>query len=560
MTEMNNFSVLIGGKAGFGIDRAGSVIAGLLNRLGYRVYIYRDYPSLIRGGHTFSIIRASSHKIACHQNKIDFLLALNQETFNVHKDRLKPGAAVIYDSDSVNVPDTAGKIQTSGIPGGTIIKEEKSSEIMRNSCIIGAFCKTAGISWEIAEAVLRKNFPKETDMNLKVARRGYDQAVELAKVEVLKSDKMPLVTGNEALGLGLVKGGLKAYISYPMTPSSGILHFLANNAGPFGLKVIHPESETGVILMALGFSYAGQKAAVGTSGGGFCLMTEGLSLSGMAELPVVIILGQRPGPSTGLPTYTAQTELNFAVNAGHGEFSRLVVAPGDAEEAYYWSAVSLNLAWRCQIPAIILSDKTLAEGTYNFDLAAVKEIAQEPLVLRDDKEPYKRYADTETGVSPLSFPPDKGAVIKVNSYERDENGITTEDPQITRKMQEKRLRKGQFLKKELEKYETVKVSGNKESSTAVLCWGSNKGVCVEAAQNLGLKVVQPVVIWPFPAIRVAESVKGIQNLICVENNAGGQLANLAEAHGIRVNQRILRCDGRPFALEEMEEELKNEQH
>ncbi len=376
------------------------------------------------------------------------------------------------------------------------------------------------------------------------------------KIVSTGKENLPLVSGNEIIGLGLLAGGLKTYIAYPMTPSSGILHFLAGLADKFALKVIHPESEISVILMALGASYTGDKVAVGTSGGGFCLMTEGLSLSGMAELPVTIIVGQRSGPSTGLPTYTGQTELLFVLSAGQGEFSRFVVAPGDAEEAYFWSARALNISSKYQIPAIILTDKTLAEGTYSFDINAVGLPQEEKIPLWDRQGQYKRYLDTQTGVSALAFAPDKDAVIKINSYEHDEYGITSEDPQVTSKMQEKRLRKEKYLAQELENYKPVGVYGNDNSSTAILCWGSNKGVCIEAAVSLGLKVIQPQVLWPFPVTQFKAALEGVKTLVCVENSATGQLPNLLSRFGFQVDRRILKYDGRPFELNELEEKIK----
>lgn len=553
---VNDFSVLIGGKAGFGIDRSSLVIAGILNRLGYRLYIYRDYPSLIRGGHTFSIIRASGEKIAAHKNRIDVLLALNQDTIDLHKNKLTDRSVIIYDPDSIK-PDTlpAGKAANAVRLAG-IAKEENAPEIMRNSCIIGALCKVCGLDWNILDAVFRKNYSSDIDINLKIARRGYDAVEELLKVEPLKQEPLPVFTGNEAVGLGLAKAGLGTYIAYPMTPTSPILHFLAGAAKDLGLKVMHPESEIAVILMALGAAYCGEKAAVGTSGGGFCLMTEGLSLSGMAELPVVIILGQRPGPSTGLPTYSTQTELGFALSAGQGEFLRFIVAPGDAEEAYYWSGVALDIAWKYQIPSIILTDKTLGEGTYSFDKGMIKESAALQPVLWNKKDTYKRYLDSDTGISPLLFAPAKDAVIKVNSYEHDEYGITTEDPVITNKMQEKRFRKEKFINKDLEGYEVVKVYGNAKSKTAIICWGSNKGVCVEAAKDLDVKIIQVLVMSPFPLKQLKAALKGVKNTIAVENNATGQLVKLINLYGLDVDKKVLRYDGRPFSVEELEQKMR----
>ncbi len=551
---MDDFSVLIAGKAGDGIDKAGLIIAHILNQLGRRIYIYRDYPSVIRGGHTFSIIRSAQNKIYAHRKQIDFLLALNQQAMDFHKDKLKEGCFFIYDSEQV-VSGPASECGI-GLALSKILKEEGALPVMRNSCIIGGFSKAIGEKWEVLEAAIRKDVPRETELNLKVVKRGYDAARELIKMEPLAQGSLPIVTGNEAIGLGLIKGGLKTYVAYPMTPSSGILHFLAEIADDFSLKVIHPESEIGVMLMALGFAYTGEKTAIGTSGGGFCLMTEGLSFSGMAELPVVIMVGQRTGPSTGLPTYTGQTELFFVLNAGHGEFSRFVVAPSDPEEAYFWSAASMNIAWKYQVPAIILSDKTLCEEAYSFDIDTVPEIKEAGPILWDRNSQYKRYLDTENGISPLAFVPDKDTVIKVNSYEHDESGITTEDPQITKKMQDKRLRKERYLAQELEAYKTVNVYGDSNSSTALLCWGSNKGVCKEVSERLGLKVIQPVVLSPFPVRQFQDAVKGVKEIIAVENNATAQLSRLVNSFGFKVSQNLLKYDGRPFSVEELEEGLK----
>jgi len=550
---MDDFSVLIGGKAGDGIDKAGLILARILNRLGFRLYIYRDYPSVIRGGHTFSIIRASQNKIAAHRDKVDFVLALNKETLDLHRNRLKKDCFFIYDSEQINPANIA--TCGIGIPLGNILKEENALPVMRNSCLIGAFCKTAGIAWNVLEEVLKRNVSKEIELNLKVARRGYNAAQELVKIEPVSQTVLPLLSGNAAIGLGLIKAGLRAYIAYPMTPSSPILHFLADIAGDFALKVIHPESEIGVILMALGFSYAGEKVAVGTSGGGFCLMTEGVSLAAMAELPIVVIVGQRPGPSTGLPTYSSQTELHFVLNAGHGEFGRFLIAPGDVEQSYYWSAMALNMAWKYQMPSFILSDKNLGEGIFNFDIAAIDEIKEEMPLSWDRKPSYKRYLNTESGISPLAFVPDKEAVIKINSYEHDEYGITTEEPQTTKMMQDKRLRKERYLAEELEGYETVKVYGNNNSSTALLCWGSNKGVCLEAGENLGLKVIQPIVLSPFPLHQFQEALKGVKKLVNVEDNATAQLAKLIRGYGFNPDKNLLKYDGRPFSLDELEAQL-----
>jgi 2-oxoglutarate ferredoxin oxidoreductase subunit alpha len=546
---MREISLLIGGKAGNGINQSGLLVARLFAQLGYFVSMYLDYPSLIRGGHNFSIVRAADHKIASYRDKVDYILALNQDTVNFHNQRLKQESHIIYDSDAV-------KSEGLGLALTKLVKEEEAKPVMRNSCLIGAFAKSVGVEWEILEKVIRKNTPYEADLNLKLALRGYQIAKELDKIKPLQQEPLPVFTGNEAIGLGLINAGLKTYIAYPMTPSSSLLHFLAKVADNFNLKVIHPENEIGVILMALGFSYAGERTAIGTSGGGFCLMAEGLSLAGMAELPLVIVVAQRPGPSTGVPTYTAQGDLNFVLNAGHGEFLRFVVSPGDAEQAFYWSSVALSISWKYQIPSIILSDKALSEGSFSFNIEVEGKVKEEQPLLWDRTQPYKRYLSTEAGISPLTFVPDKEAIIKVNSYEHDEYGITTENPQAIKSMQDKRLKKGKYLTEELKKYEVVKVYGNKSSAVCLLCWGSNKGVCKEIGERLGLKVIQPIVLSPFPVKQFKDSLKGVKKLIAVENNATAQLARLISSYGFIVEEKILKYDGRPFSLEELEKEIK----
>jgi 2-oxoglutarate ferredoxin oxidoreductase subunit alpha len=547
---MNSISILIGGKAGDGIDTTGFIIAHIFSRLGYRIYVYRDYPSVIRGGHTFSIIRVSKHKISTHQESIDFLLALNQDTFDRHHARLKDGGLILYNSETIKL-EGLGSHKTIGLPLEKIIKEENAPAIMRNSCMVGLFARALNISWEVVEEVFKKDISKDLELNLKVTLRGYREIEPARSLETLTQPILPLLSGNEAIGLGLIKGGLKAYIGYPMTPTSGLLHFCASFAQDFSLTVIHPENEISVMMMAMGFAYMGQKVAVGSSGGGFCLMTEGLSFAGMSELPIVIVLGQRTGPSTGLPTYTSQSELAFATSAGQGEFPRFIVAPSDAEDAYYWSAVALQFSWKYQIPAFILVDKTLCEGMYSFDKDSIASILEENLLLWDKKNPYLRYADTKEGVSPLAFAPTKDAVIKINSYEHDALGITSEDIHIAKAMQEKRLRKEVYLHEDLAQFSTVTVSGNNDASTALLCWGSNKGVCSKVAEQLKLRLVHVAVLSPFPLQQFKEALVGVEKIFCVENNATGQLAHIISSYGIGVDEKILKYDGRPFTVEEL---------
>ncbi len=551
MAGMNELSVLVGGKAGEGINAAGLTVTHLLNQLGYRMYMYFDYPSLIKGGHNFCIARAAGQKIGAHRTKVDFVLAMNQDTIDLHHHRFHEKTVFVFDSDMIKTDEPARK-DGAAVPIKEILKAEEAPPIMGNTAMIGAFAKAAGFDWPHVEAVLRKHLPKGIDKNLAVARRSYGmQAVQRAVPRLEGAPMLPVMTGNEAVGLGLLSAGLQEYVAYPMTPTSNLLHFLAEVAPGFPLTVTHPENEIAVMLMALGFSYAGRKTAVGTSGGGFCLMTEGFSFAGQAELPVVVVLGQRTGPSTGLPTYTGQTELHFARYAGQGEFPRFIVAPGDAEQAYYWSGVALKLAWKYQVPSIILVDKTLAEGTYSYDRNAVETKTVVPPAAVTPSGAYQRYKDTENGVSPLLCPGAPGAVVKANSYAHNESGITTEDAAIVDLMAKKRMKKGASLAAELEGLPCVKTYGNPGADTALLCWNSNLGLCTEVAGQFGYRSIQPVVLDPFPAHQFSKAMSGVTRLISIEDNSTGQLSDLVSFHGTKVDHRILRYDGRPFTLEEL---------
>jgi len=541
---MNDISVLTGGRAGDGINSAGLLVAHLFNHMGYQTCMYFDYPSLIKGGHNFTITRAAGKKIGAHRDRCDYLLALSQDSIDSHRDLMHDTTVVLFDSGRV-------KTEGQGIPIEAILREADAPAVMGNSCMIGAFAKAAGIPFSVVESVLRRQTPRDPEKNLAVARRGYEAVREQRVIPRLGDTCCPLLTGNEVIGLGLLHGGLDAFVAYPMTPTSNILHFLAGLAHSFPVTVVHPENEIAVMLMALGLSYAGKKTAVCTSGGGFCLMTEGFSLAGGSEVPVVVVMGQRTGPSTGLPTYTGQTDLHFVLHAGQGEFPRLVVAPGDPEQAFVWSSLALSLAWKCQVPAVILVDKTICEGTFSLD--------EDALAVPDMASPgpdpgsglYQRYALTESGISPLRHPPVQGAAIKVNSYVHAEDGITTERADITVMMTEKRRRKRESLKWEVEQLECVRSSGSPSADTAVLCWGSTLGVCREVAMDQGMKLIQPVVLDPFPEDALRKALSGVERTILIEENAEGQLAMLCARHGILPEHHIRRFDGRPFTVEEL---------
>jgi len=550
---MEEFSILIGGEAGQGSRKAGLLLGKILLEWGWQVFIYDDYQSLVRGGHNFSLIRASQKKSLAVDFSLDLLLALDKKTVELHRQKLKEKGILVYSTSKIS--DVREGL---GLPLEKWVKEAGGVSLMENVALVGAAAKILGISWEVVEKVIKEEFGKETEeKNLKVAYLAFGSCKTLLKIPKLKAGRQILLTGNEAISLGLIKAGMNTYFAYPMTPTSGILHFLAEKQKEAGLKVYQLESEIGVVNAALGAGFAGSRAAVGTSGGGFALTTEGLSFAAQAEIPLLIVEGQRTAPATGVPTYTAQSDLFFTLYAGHGDFLRFLIAPGDAQEAAFWAGEALNLAWEYQTPAILLVDKQICESTFTVEEAIFSKIKSRKLVLANNDGEYLRYKNTSSGISPLAFPGEKGKVVKVNGYEHDERGLTVEDAEQVKKMQEKRLRKFQKMKEVVEKLPAVNIGGKKNSQTALVVWGSVKGVGLEVAERRGLKLIQPVVFQPFPEKQMKKALEGVKKVIVAENNALGQLAEILPKYGVKVNSKILKYDGRPFWLKELDEKLGN---
>lgn len=548
---MSDYSILVGGAAGQGSRKAGLLIAKLFNQYGYRIFIYDDYQSLIKGGHNFSVIRASDKEVLAHQENIDFLLALDKNTLKKHQKKLKKTGLIIYDLDKIS------EVKGIGVPLKKITQAEQGLPIMENVALVAGFAKVVGIEWRYLKKLLQEEFQEKAEINLRIAKRAYEESPSFIKIKKLNQKPLPLLTGNEAVALGAVKAGLDMYFAYPMTPASSILHYLAEKSAEFNVATSQLENEIAVINTAIGAAYAGARTIVGTSGGGFALMTEGLSLAAQSETPVVIVESQRMSPATGVPTYTEQADLLFCLSAGHGDFSRFVIAPGDAEQAFYFAGKALNLAWKYQTPSILLIDKEVSESTFSFHPDVQKKIKkEEPLLWKSNKNNYQRYHFTKDGISPLAFPGQKNVVVKATSYEHDEKGITVEeDEKMIKKMQEKRLKKFEKMKKAVEKLEAVKIYGKKNSSKAMIVWGSTKGPAKEAAEKLGIKLIQLIVIEPFPEKQMKEALRGVRSKILVETNASAQMEKVLNCYGIRIDKKILKYNGRPFTAEEIEKKI-----
>jgi 2-oxoglutarate ferredoxin oxidoreductase subunit alpha len=568
--KLNELSVIVGGQAGDGITQAGVNIGLTCVKGGLHVFGTNDYQSLIRGGRNFYVLRVSGEKIFSQTDFADLLLALNQETITLHKNELLSGAGILYDGDEVKLQAEEfekANISLFSVPLMKIVRDLKGASIVRNSVVTGA--TLALVHYDLAPLldVIKESFAgKEAvaTLNMEAAKAGYDYVqehykdkfnVKLEKLGTAQSERM-LLTRAEAVGLGAIKAGCKFYAGYPMTPTTPLLHFMASLQKEHNMIVIQTESEIAAVTMIAGASFAGARAMTATSGGGFCLMTEGLGMAAMTETPMVIVLGQRPGPSTGLPTYSAQGDLRFAMHAGQGEFPRVIIAPGDAEECFFKTIEAFNLAERYQIPAIIITDKYLFEShesTEFFDTSKVA-IDRGGLITGEYKgaEEYKRYKITESGVSPRAVPLTKNTLVRANSDEHDEFGYTTEEPELTTQMIDKRFRKLDALVKELESFETIKTYGTEKADITVVGWGGTKGPILEAMKLLekdGVKAnyLQVIYLCPFPDVKVREFLESANKTVIVENNKTGLLAQvIREKTKVDIDHKILKYDGRPF--------------
>ena len=505
-------NILIGGKAGQGINKVSEIVSKVLVSQGYFIFNYRDYPSLIRGGHNFNILSVSDKRVGSFESKLDGIIALDNKTEGFHKKELKKEGFVICFDDFEK--DNLGR--------------------NLNIALAGALIKILGIKEKILDEEVRREIKNEEAV--KAAKIGFESQKEKFNLKKL-NNKIQIRTGSQAVSQGALNSEIDFYVSYPMTPATGVLHELGGKQKEKGSKLVvfQAENEISVINSALGISFTGKKVMVGTSGGGFDLMTEALSFSGQAELPLVIYLASRPGPGTGVPTYTSQADLDIALRAGHGEFPRIVIAPGDPIEAVEKTNEAFYLSYKFNIPSVILSDKHLAESEFSSDRKP-NEILKIEI---NRKIPGKE-------------------IIKANSYEHDLQGNTTESALLTKQGAERRLKKYEEIKKEVKKFEMIKIFGKKQSKNLVMGWGSTKTVILDAISDLDCKFLQVLYLKPL-SNEIKKEMENAKNIILVENNLTGQLGRLLrEKTGLSIKKenRILKYDARPFLSDELRKEIK----
>jgi 2-oxoglutarate ferredoxin oxidoreductase subunit alpha len=544
------FTFLVGGKAGEGVKKAGSVAAHIFSSIGRHVFQMDDYMSLIRGGHNFSVVSTSSNWISSHYMNANLIVNFDKRSCETHMNDVAENGIIIFNSDEQDNVDGIG------IPLTTEAEKYPMKSLMYGVGAVAILASTIGYNKDEMNQAIKSQYPRGIDDNISFANKIYDMAKSGChnKFPIRKGDKeRKIISGNESICLGAIAGGLDVYYAYPMTPASTILHFLARQSENFGLAVVHAESEIAVINMAIGSAFTGAKSMVGTSGGGFALMTEGFSLAGITETPLLVVLSQRPGPATGVPTYTEQADLSFALSAGHGDFLRIVASPATVEEAYYLTSEMLQLVWKFQTPGILLTDKHLSESNMTVDIDIGRAQWAEPKMHNGGD--YNRYKDSDDGISPMLFPPSK-ETIKWNSYEHDEFGITTEDAEMIAFMHDKRNKKINALIKELKQRETVNIIRG-EDPTNIFAFGSTYMSVLEALKygNIKLTAIQPKYLSPLPIWELEEFKK--QGNIVVEQSSTGQFtAFLKEKAGLNIKATIKKYDGRPFDPIELSNRIK----
>jgi 2-oxoglutarate ferredoxin oxidoreductase subunit alpha len=573
-----SFAIGIGGAAGQGVATPGDIFAKIFSRRGLHLNAYNAYQSIIRGGHTFLTVRTGPDPITNMGDRLDLLIPLNQDTMDRHLGLLASGAACLYNADQIQPGTAASGVQLCPIPVSKLADITKN-KVAQNTLAMGAALSMMGIGFPALESVITEQFRKKEqkiiDENVSVARAGYDYATANFKPFAwplpMTENKYAVLSGNTALAMGGAAAGVKFYCAYPMSPSTGVLHWMAEHARKAGIVVRQVEDEIGVINMAIGAAHAGVRSMCATSGGGFALMSEGLGLSAQAEIPFVVIDCQRAGPSTGVPTKTEQGDLWQMLGAAFGDYPRIIAAPLDIADCFTLIPELFNLVDRFQVPGIVLCDLLLSEGRLSVD---PKVLNFQPHIDRGElitsngaetHEEYKRYLITESGVSPRAIPGVPGYTHTVSSDEHDENGVLISDEYTNaakrRAMMEKRMRKMTGLEQSVPAPELI---GPADADVTLIGWGSTYGVIEEACELLrdqGISANQLQIRWlvPLRGDAIADILKRARHTIIVENNYSGQFARYLRSETSFVpHGNIRKYDGEPFMPHHIVEAVKEQ--
>jgi 2-oxoglutarate ferredoxin oxidoreductase subunit alpha len=540
------YNILIGGAAGLGIDTISILVEKILKRKGYYVYSNKDYMSRVRGGHNFIQVRFGTEPIFSHWPELDAFIALDKETVELHRESLKDTGVIICDETLQVEGNNIIKVPLSQIAAE--VKNTKTS----GSVAAGALLKIFGQSIELVQEIFMEKFEKESaESNYMAFIRGYEYTEKRFDITATQKDDHIFINGNAAIAMGALAGGVAFYASYPMTPATSIMTQLSMRQDDAGIVVEQVEDEISAINMALGAAYAGVRAMTGTSGGGFALMVEALSLQGIMEIPLVVVNSQRPGPSTGMATRTEQSDLDFVLTAGHGEFPRMVLSVRNPEDAFYQTARALNIADKYQMLVIILTDQYLADTAqtiqpFDFSRVNIDRCFAEAEELKSER--YKRYMLTESGVSPRLIPGKiSGTVVMADSHEHNEYGHISESIEVRNAMMNKRMKKLEAMTPEIQEPDYF---GADQPEILLIGWGSMQGPLKEAVElllkeNLSIGALVFGDLYQLPTKLLKKYVGTAKKLINVEQNLTGQLGRLIRQEtGIFMTGSVLKYDGR----------------
>lgn len=556
------YNILIGGSAGQGLDTLSDFLERSIKKFGFYVFSNKDYMSRVRGGHNFIQIRFGENKIYSHKNELDLILALDENTISYQKDRLKDDGIIISDKSIKNEYKKIIKLP--------LIETAKGLSLSKafTSVAAGVILKYFSIDLENIDKYFSSKLSEDIrNKNIQAVKLGYDLIESKHKMQGNDLSDHILINGNNAIALGAIAGGLDFYSAYPMTPATSIMTYLAKKQVETGMVVDQAEDEIAAINFAIGASYAGARAMTGSSGGGVSLMVEAFGLAGITETPIVIVDSQRPGPATGLPTRTEQSDLSFLLTASQGEFPRILISVRNAEDAFYKTVKALNLADKYQTVVILLTDQYLADSNitipkYNLNNIEIERYISNGEELKEDEE-YKRYKVTQSGISPRMIPGNsKNQVVLVDSDEHTEESHITEEAEVRNAQMEKRMKKLELIKKDIEEPEFI---GKEDLEILLLGFGSTYGAlkdAVEELNNQGEKVgaLSFGDIYPLPEEGLRKYAKQAKIIINVEQNFTGQLGKLiTQETGILMTYSILKYDGRQICGNDIVARLRKEE-
>jgi 2-oxoglutarate/2-oxoacid ferredoxin oxidoreductase subunit alpha len=560
-----NLSIVLSGEAGQGLQTLEQLMLKIFKLGGYHIFSYSEFMSRIRGGNNSTQIRIASSRVRSYLRRIDIFVPLHTGAIERFRDRITPETVILGDKSNIDREYLENGYPIVDVPVSAMAREI-GGDVYINVILVGVFSGLLSVEFELVEEQIRQMFARAGDekilKNIDAAKKGYEKGTHLLSAGqvipvIPRSVDVKsgyLMNGIDAISIGCLAGGCTFVSSYPMSPSTNVLVFLAGCSQKFGLVVEQAEDEISAVNMAMGSWYAGGRALVTTSGGGYALMVEGMSLAGCIESPLVIHLGQRPGPATGLPTRTEQADLEHALYSGHGEFPRLILAPGTVEEGLYLARHAFYMADKYQIPVIILTDQHYLESNYCVESLDVPKAGLDSFVVRTEAS-YKRYQLTESGISPRGIPGFGEGIVCLDSDEHDEAGYITEDSRVRTSMVEKRLRKLTAMDQDSI---PATLKGLVDSTYLVISWGSTRTVMEDALDILKRKDIALLhfsQVYPLHQGSL-ELIKHAKKRIVIENNATAQFGKLISLNtGIGFDEKILKYDGMPFMLEDVVERL-----